>query len=109
MKKIIIKKCYACYFNGHSVIGEEICKYWDIPKDLEYEDDFENFPNWCPLEDEEDGKRMDFLSPATDDYSEEELLKLALYLQTNYKGQLDRDKSPVDMAIELLRKENEDE
>ena len=101
MKKIIIKKCYRCHFNGINSIGEEICKYWDIPKKLEYEN-YENFPDWCPLEEGEDGKQADSLMPATDDYSEEELLKLALYLQTNYKGQLDQDKSPVDMAIKLL-------
>jgi hypothetical protein len=54
MKKIIIKKCYRCHFHEIKInsIGEEICKYWDIPKDLEYEN-YENFPDWCPLKDEE--------------------------------------------------------
>jgi len=52
MKKIIIKKCYRCHFHEINSIGEEICKYWDIPKDLEYEN-YENFPDWCPLKDED--------------------------------------------------------
>ena len=45
---------------------------------------------------------MNLLTPATDDYSEEELLKLAIFLQTNYNDQLDQDESPVDMAMKLL-------
>ena len=36
MKKIIIKKCYRCHFHEINSIGEEICKYWDIPKIYNY-------------------------------------------------------------------------
>jgi len=39
-------------------------------------------------------------------HQEQEIQKLTLFLMRNYQGELKGNKTPVDVAIELLGKEN---
>ena len=46
------------------------------------------------------------LAQIVETHQEEEVQKLQLFLMINFQGQLDGDKTPVNNAIEILRKES---
>ena len=50
MKYIVVERCQKCQYRDWNFARGAYCTCLDIPRTIRPDDETDNFPNWCPLD-----------------------------------------------------------